>query len=421
LIAAALVAVIAGLWLSRTALAAASAPGLAGLTLIVVGVAFIVSARSRTSQRFTAGDNNFQDVQDALDAAARGDFSGEVAVGADSDPAATRLRMSVQAAMAATRRLVNEAREGLDPLASSAQSVAIQSATAAGVAQRTSAAAGALARQGADLRDASARARDDALGLSASVTQLADALRAQSQRDSRALESLKDGLSRTTGIATELDSFVESMADSAKDLETLAKSWEEIRTFVALVRKMARQSKLLALNAAMEAARAGEQGTGFAVVAGEVRRLAKSSNEAAERTDDLVTEVMACIDRLRAAHGRESEQANALRAALGTSLPSEPTVTHAETGWTAELESQATSAATEFRHRMERIASDAEKLSEGLREMVITTSAQQTKLKELNSATAALTRAATHAAAALKGARSDQGNVRTNEPDVEAA
>ncbi len=76
---------------------------------------------------------------------------------------------------------------------------------------------------------------------------------------------------------------------------------DEIGAFLVLVQKIARQSKLLALNAAMEAARAGEHGHGFAVVASEVRRLASSSAEAAQRTPSLVQEMLDSV-----AHSRES-------------------------------------------------------------------------------------------------------------------
>src|SRR5262249_10309279 len=78
----------------------------------------------------------------------------------------------------------------------------------------------------------------------------------------------------------------------------------EIRAFVMLVRKIARQSKLLALNAAMEAARVGEAGEGFAVVAGEVRRLARSAADAAERTDVLVAETVRRATSVKASSAR---------------------------------------------------------------------------------------------------------------------
>jgi methyl-accepting chemotaxis protein len=99
--------------------------------------------------------------------------------------------------------------------------------------------------------------------------------------------------------ALSLDSLSDDVQASARAIDALAEASNEIRSFVTLVRKLARQSKLLALNAAMEAARAGEQGEGFAVVASEVRRLATMSSEAAERTEAVVTGVLGRIDESR--------------------------------------------------------------------------------------------------------------------------
>ena len=79
---------------------------------------------------------------------------------------------------------------------------------------------------------------------------------------------------------------------------------DEIRAFLTLVQKISRQSKLLALNAAMEAARAGEQGEGFGIVADEVRRLAADSAEAAERTDLLARAMLERVGRSRESAAR---------------------------------------------------------------------------------------------------------------------
>lgn len=91
---------------------------------------------------------------------------------------------------------------------------------------------------------------------------------------------------------------------SAEAIEELSSAVDEIRAFLMLVQKISRQSKILALNAAMEAARAGEHGHGFAVVATEVRRLAASSAEAANRTTSLVEEMLERVSRSRESTAR---------------------------------------------------------------------------------------------------------------------
>jgi len=85
----------------------------------------------------------------------------------------------------------------------------------------------------------------------------------------------------------------------------------EIGMIIEAISSIADETKLLALNAAIEAARAGEQGRGFSVVAGEVRRLAEGSSEAARRIEGLVNQIRGLVvksaEAMEEATGRVNE------------------------------------------------------------------------------------------------------------------
>ena len=115
----------------------------------------------------------------------------------------------------------------------------------------------------------------DARGISAHSGQLADS-----------------GGQVILGVVEGMNRIADAVSSSSQTITELGRSSEEIHSIIQVIKSIAEQTNLLALNAAIEAARAGEAGRGFAVVADEVRNLAA-------RTAHSTQEITEMIDRIR--------------------------------------------------------------------------------------------------------------------------
>lgn len=401
------------IWFARGALVSLGTLPLLALVGATVGGALILSALLVGSLASASSSETARSVIDALDAVARGDLTVDPATSEDLGIFGPVARAS-GAAIAATRSTFLEIRTHATETESRAHEFSLQASAMQAAAQRAAESA-SLANHGASaLGDSLRAAHADASRVYASAIVLTRVQRASAERDGRLRELTHLTAEELRECSEKLESATVGLSETNPDLDALSAASEEIRGFVLLIRKMARQSKLLALNAAMEAARAGEQGSGFAVVASEVRRLARSSQDGADRTESLVKEVLERAARVREAIGagegtfrHVAEVARHAAASLGDAdrLLVASLAPNAERDDAIAATSPLAEAAAA---RVEQLAGEAGVLVTSVRESHLASGGQLARTHDLVAAAQILTRVANQVASSTNGLRLDR-------------
>ncbi|RZT89293.1 methyl-accepting chemotaxis protein [Azospira oryzae] len=205
------------------------------------------------------------------------------------------LTISVRDADGNSGNEVQRLGHSLNVTAANVRSLVGEISAAAG---RVNAAASEVENASHQAMDAAEQQSQSASGMAASVEQMSVSIShvAASAGDAaqvgeEAAESTHRGRSIVQKTVEEMERIAGEIGRSAEVIHSLGERSQQISGIVGVIKEIADQTNLLALNAAIEAARAGEQGRGFAVVADEVRKLAERTSSSTQEIADTIAAI----------------------------------------------------------------------------------------------------------------------------------
>ncbi|WP_248802793.1 methyl-accepting chemotaxis protein [Pseudomonas sp. MWU13-2100] len=244
--------------------------GLFVLCLVSVTAAAVIVTRSVT--RPLGGEPDM--AAQVLSQIAQGDLTIQVPVQASTEGS---MMMNMHRMQQSLNAMVKHIAASVDSVASSSEQMGV-------VSHQTR---NSLQLQGQEIEQAAAAVNQ----MTAAVDEVARNAVSTSEASRISEQTARRGREQVQETVASIGTLADGMTDTSQRIQQLAGRVQDISTVLDVIRSIAEQTNLLALNAAIEAARAGEAGRGFAVVADEVRALAHRTQVSTREIEQMIGNV----------------------------------------------------------------------------------------------------------------------------------